>query len=144
MTFTPRQGKELSILDFFPLPRAAYTSAIGRRTITPATIHEDPSGDPPEVAYFAITDAGYKLVMTTDATRLYQLLDAKRWRHRHIEMYEDGVLEGTVPYAVLLDETPRPVAEYLSREMFKGSDKALILGVHENLAREMKSTGRTT
>jgi len=63
----------------------------------------------------------------------HALLEGKKWRGIHIhEMYEPGVLEGTVPYYVLLggedkkELMPRTVVDFLKKEMFQGIDAELI------------------
>ncbi len=132
---TPNQLTELKVLTYFQLPRANYTDPNNTRTTSAATITESPDGLTPEQAYFAITGSGAKSVVVTDSIRLYQLLDAKRWRHRHMEMYEDGVLEGSNSYASLLEGMPESVAEYLAGEMFKGWDKKLIMQVYQDLTK---------
>ncbi len=55
------------------------------------------------------------------------LRQGKRWRAIHAkEMYEGGILDGSIPYSVLLEGFPKCVMEYLSKEMFQGHDKELI------------------
>ena len=55
------------------------------------------------------------------------LIQWKRWRGIHIWMYEEGVLDGSVPYSVLLKYMKEPIVEFLSKEMFKWIDRELIL-----------------
>lgn len=82
------------------------------------------------------------------------LIEGKQWRGIHMQMYEDGVLDGTMPYFTLLggyDTTlkikwwqfwkpkfthvhkpiPRNVVEYMKKEMFKGHDADLIEKVYQ-------------
>ncbi len=58
------------------------------------------------------------------------LIEGKRWRGIHIhELYEKGVLDGSMPYYVILggynpkeERMPRPVVDFLKKEMFQGID----------------------
>lgn len=85
------------------------------------------------------------------------LCEGKRWRGIHIhEMYEQGVLDGSVPYFALLggcDKTikrkwwqfwkkrytfvhsipPRSVVDFLKKEMFKGQDAEIIENCYQSL-----------
>lgn len=54
-----------------------------------------------------------------------------------IEMWEQGVLEGTTPYLTLLggEDTiiPRTVVDFMKREMFKGEDADIIERAYQSL-----------
>ena len=67
-----------------------------------------------------------------------------------MQMWEDGVLEGTIPYFTLLggfenkkrwwqfwksknELLPRTVVDFMKREMFKGKDAALIESVYSQI-----------
>lgn len=55
------------------------------------------------------------------------LCEGKRWRGIHIhEMYEKGVLDGSMPYVTILEGMPRSVVEFLKKEMFQGADAEAI------------------
>jgi hypothetical protein len=54
------------------------------------------------------------------------LRQGKRWAGIHWQMYEEGILEGTMPYSVILEEMPRAIVNQMKREMFKGIDADLI------------------
>lgn len=60
----------------------------------------------------------------------HALLEGKRWRGIHMEMWEDGVMDCGTPYHVLLgsygDVPPRSVVDFMKREMFKGKDAEVI------------------
>lgn len=60
----------------------------------------------------------------------------KMWRGRHIhEIYEPAILDG-MGYASFIDETtPISVVEFLSKEMFKGTNKELIFSYYENICK---------
>ncbi len=69
-----------------------------------------------------------------------RLVEGKRWRGITIhELWEKGVLEGTVPYFTLLggeDEKeipPRYVIDFTKKEMFKGQDADLIENCYQSL-----------
>lgn len=86
---------------------------------------------PPELSYFV------------------GLTEGKRWAGINMRMWEEGILEGTMPYFTLLggyDKTvyrkwwqfwkpkqwykhspiPRPVVDFMKKELFKGADAELI------------------
>ena len=73
------------------------------------------------------------------------LVLGKRWRGVHVEMYEDGVLEGTMPYVSLLVETeqaprtpiPHCVVNFLRKEMFKGRDSSVIENCYQYILEEV-------
>lgn len=56
------------------------------------------------------------------------LIQGKIWRGIHMDLWEQGVLDGTTPYSVLLgaeDKTeilPRSVVDFMKKEMFQGID----------------------
>lgn len=61
------------------------------------------------------------------------LCQGKRWRGIHLhELWEPGVLEGSVSYYTLLggevkkEVMPRSVVEFMKKELFKGTDAELI------------------
>ena len=61
------------------------------------------------------------------------LIEGKRWRGITIhELWEQGILDGSVPYFTLLggenknEIPPRFVVDFMKKEMFKGADKDLI------------------
>lgn len=89
-------------------------------------------------------------VMVGDLSYFEALRQGKRWAGIHIhEMYEQGVLEGTMPYFTLLGgfnttvkrkwwqfwkpkythihkPIPRQVVDFMKKEMFKGKDAEII------------------
>lgn len=63
------------------------------------------------------------------------LLEGKRWRGIHMRMYEDGILDGSVPYRMLFNTEelmPRPIVDFMKKEMFKGIDYNLIENIYQN------------
>lgn len=71
--------------------------------------------------------------------RYHQLVEAKKWEGNHIAMYEEGILEGSISYWVLLggedyrEIPPLAVVNWMSKQLFKGIDKELILSVYKNI-----------
>ena len=78
------------------------------------------------------------------------LLEGKRWRGIHMQMWEDGVLSGDVPYRVLLGEydndkkryqfwksphkpMPKLIVDFMKKELFKGIDSELIERTYNEL-----------
>lgn len=61
------------------------------------------------------------------------LREGKRWAGIHMGMYEDSVLEGTIPYADLLQDIPVQVKDFMKKEMFKGKDAELIEKVYQEI-----------
>lgn len=62
----------------------------------------------------------------------------KIWAGRHWQMYEEGVLEGTMPYFTILQTNdnkpiPRSVVDQMKREMFKGIDAEVIEKVYQEI-----------
>jgi len=55
------------------------------------------------------------------------MISGKKWRDIHIGMYEEGILDGSVPYWTLMEDMPYPVAVYMSKSMFRGMDRDLIM-----------------
>ncbi len=62
------------------------------------------------------------------------LCEGKRWRGIHIhEMYEQGVLDGSMPYFVILEGMPRSVVDFLKKEMFQGTDAEVIENCYQGI-----------
>ncbi len=71
------------------------------------------------------------------------LCEGKRWRGIHMEMYEEGILSGDMPYHSLLEEMPRSVVDFMKREMFKGEDAELIECVYCEILKEKEEERET-
>jgi hypothetical protein len=70
---------------------------------------------------------------------------AKQWRGRTIhELWEQGILDGSVPYFVLLggedkkEIPPRKVVDFIKREIFKGIDANMIEKVYQEICLQYK------
>lgn len=62
---------------------------------------------------------------------LYALIQGKVWAGIHVGMYEEGVLDGSMPYSTILGgledkPIPREVVDFMKKEMFKGQDAEAI------------------
>jgi hypothetical protein len=70
------------------------------------------------------------------------LRQGKRWAGIHMhEMYEQGVLDGSMPYYVILggvdnDPIPREVVNFIKKEMFKGGDSDIIEDCYNKILNE--------
>lgn len=66
-------------------------------------------------------------LITTEYAGFNALCDGKKWRgiHTH-ELYEKGILDGSMPYYVILEDMPRSVVDFLKKEMFTGIDSEVI------------------
>lgn len=127
---TEKQQNEIKCLNYFSLKGFEYTG-------------NDKCNA--EEEYFDITQDGKPKKYKN--ARLEQLLDAQRWRLRMVDMYEQGILDGSVPYCMILFEEPEErwigkfikrwrfkepkklpyyVIDFLSKTMFKGTDRKLI------------------
>jgi len=67
------------------------------------------------------------------------LFQGKRWAGRRIhEIYEEGVLDGSMPYVVVLGcgmyspKVPPEVKDFIKHEMFKGIDSQIIEDCYNN------------
>lgn len=102
-------------------------------------VEKSKDGKTPEECYFDYTSRGIKTHKTNNCEKFFKLLEGNRWRNIHIfEMYEPGILEGTWSYSDLL-EMPDYVIDYVSKQIFKGSDE-----ININLLREEIKNGKTT
>lgn len=75
--------------------------------------------------YLAVSERGEKNAGKFDENPLIQ---GKRTRGLHMQLWEEGVLEGSVPYCTLLHDPrpPRSVVDFMKKEMFKGTDAEII------------------
>ena len=71
--------------------------------------------------------------------RYKDLEQAKIREGQHIAMYEQGILDGSVPYWTLLggenpkEIPPLEIMKFLSKQLFKGMDKNLIEEVYQKV-----------
>jgi hypothetical protein len=83
--------------------------------------------------YLAVSERGEKNAGKFDENPLIQ---GKRNRGLHMGLWEEGVLEGSVPYFTLLGENepiPRLIVDFMKKEMFKGLDAEQIEYCYQSL-----------
>jgi len=67
------------------------------------------------------------------------LMEAKSWQGVMMEEWEQGILDGSVPYWTLLggenpnDILPRIIIDFIKKELFKGIDKELIESTYQKV-----------
>jgi hypothetical protein len=59
------------------------------------------------------------------------LVSSRKWATRHMAMYEEGVLDGSMPYSIITEGMPYYVIDFMCKEMFKGKDSELIQKIYE-------------
>jgi len=108
MRHTENRERDLETVRYF-IPRCLKSVEIKKRDI---------------ISYFNWSEKG----LDSQETEGFKALkEGKRWRGIHIhELYEPGILDGTVPYAILLEDTPEVIKDFLKKEMFGGIDSELI------------------
>ena len=138
-TLTNKQLKEIVCLDYFCQDIKNYADTkLNSNLNFSADIILDKNGLSPEWCYFLITDQGKKQVFTTVPDRLRQLLDAKKWRLRMIDMWEESFSGGYDTYIGILYEdypknkVPIEVMEFVAKTMFDGADEDLIKWLWEH------------
>ena len=106
--YTTKQEADLSVVEWF----------------IPEVLKDVIITDDDRDSFLSISERGIYPKHITQG--LNALLEGKRWRGIHIhELYEPGILDGSVPYYMLLgkaDDRPMPpnVVEFLKKETFKG------------------------
>lgn len=119
MNLTKKQEKDLeTILYFIP-------EKINKEIITDKDI----------LNFFEYSEKGLhkEKILNYEIDGFNAILQGKRWRGIHMQMWEDGVLSGDIPYAVLLEDMPRNVVDFMKKEMFKGIDSYLIEETYKTL-----------
>lgn len=128
MKLTPAQKKELVVWRYF-LPEDNWEKE------TEEDIKK----------FFEWSEKGlHKEVKYGDMSYFNALRQGKRWAGIHMhEMYEQGILDGSVPYFTLLggfdnnkkwwqfwksphNAIPRAVVDFMKKEMFRGADSEII------------------
>ena len=118
MKWTNGRLKEKELLEYF------YPDFFKKKGIIPKESDYE--------AFFNLSENG---IEPKEKTEGYKALEeSKRWRGIHMQMWEEGVLEGSVPYySLLFDEgkMPRTIVEFIKKEMFKGIDSELIERIYK-------------
>jgi hypothetical protein len=136
---TKKQNKEIKCLRYF-VQNCDYGKIKNDSLLHSCKliIHKD-NGKSAETSYFYITNSGVKVVYLKnkkEKNKLLKYLDAKKWRLRQIDLWEQSVLDGSIPYFVLLggedykEILPEYVISFMCNTMFKGYDKYQIKRVH--------------
>ncbi len=74
-----------------------------------------------------------------DTSYFNALREGKKWAGIHMQIYEEGVLDLSMPYVVILggytdeDPAPREVVDFMKKEMFKGTDAKIIEDCYEQI-----------
>jgi hypothetical protein len=115
---TPKQKKDLESIIYF-IPSQYKGIKITNKDISDFLEYSDNGKKMREGSY----DKFRKIENGFDA-----LVHGKIRRGLHMRMWEEGVLEGSVPYCSLLfdDEIPKSVVDFMKKEMFKGIDSDII------------------
>lgn len=126
MALTTAQERELIVWEYFR-PRINWL----------------PKTDEDIQKFFEWSEKGWhKEEVLFDMSYFNALRQGKRWAGIHIhELYEPGILDGSMPYFIILGgfEHPVPpeVKDFMKKEMFKGHDAEII----ENCYQEIKKHG---
>lgn len=109
---TPKQTKDLETVKYF----------------IPNGYKDFPITDADVEKFFEYSERGLHEAHKTDKieTGFDVLVFGKRRRGLHMGLWEDGVLEGTMPYLTLLEGLPDSVIDFMKKEMFKGRDAEVI------------------
>ncbi len=102
---------------------------------------KDIKGKDADKAFALFSERGIipKLEELQNPIRYKQLVEAKRWQGITMQMWEDGILEGSVPYRTLLggenpnEILPREIIDFIKKEMFKGIDAETIEKVYQDV-----------
>jgi len=94
-----------------------------------------------KIKYFEWSQEGKhkELIDNSKMDGFNALFQGKRWRGINMQMFEDGIIEGTVPYLTILgkekDDTLVPVSvkNFMKKEMFQGRDADVIERVYNEV-----------
>lgn len=107
----------------------------------PKNVNWKPKTDKDIDMFFEWSEQGNhkERILTGDFSYFEGLRQGKRWAGIHVhEMYEQGILDGSVPYFTLLGiiekPIPRYVVNFLKKEMFKGQDSNLIEEIYTSIS----------
>mgnify|MGYP001617589116 CR=1 FL=1 len=114
MSFTLKQLKDLETIIYF----------------IPYLLSSVEITDEDKKSFFLISERGIYPKVYTDG--IQALIEGKRWRGIHMfEMYEPGILDGSMPYIVILEGMPRNVVNFIKGELFKGTHAEIIEKVYQ-------------
>lgn len=151
MRLTSKQQRDLQSIKYF------IPSGLTQVPLTPRGIE----------MFFEYSDKGMhrELLSTTvwtfgdaDLDTMYALSQGKIWRGRHTEIFEVGILDGSMPWVAIIGNstvvvqrqwwqlwkprhwtehrpTPRAVVDFMKKEMFQGVDSDIIERCHQSFLR---------
>lgn len=108
MKFKEKQARDLRTIEYF----------------IPSQLKDVEITDDDRIAFLSHSERGTVCQKTKG---LEALQEGKRWRGIHVGMYEEGITDGSMPYALILEDMPQDVQWYMAREMFQGDDSHIIL-----------------
>lgn len=101
---------------------------------------EDRNGVDATQAFIERNDKGVALTgrKVKNIPALARLMAREAWCGRMMEVYQEGILDGSMPYIIILDGMPRFAVDYLKRNIFRSADAELIERVYQQLLEEKK------
>lgn len=127
MGLSTKKQNEISVWEYF----------------APNNIEWNDKSDEDITKFFEWSEQGKHRLYIEDLSYFNKLRQGKRWAGIHMhELYEKGVLDGTMPYYVILggypDDVPPPrqVVDFIKKEMFKGADSDLIEETYQLILEE--------
>lgn len=141
MKITKSQQNELEVWKYF----------------IPTTVKWKQENDQDIKKFFEWSEKGlHKDKTYRDNSYFNALREGKRWAGIHMQMYEEGILDGTMPYYTILGHAdkmiyrkwyqfwkpkywfennvpPRQVVEFMKKELFKGIDSERIESIYQEL-----------
>lgn len=101
-------------------------------------------GKDADEAFALFSERGIKpdLYDLENPIRYKKLCESKRWEGIQIQMWEDGNMDGSMPYRSLLgwddpkEMMPRFMVNFIKKEMFKGIDAEIIEEVYQEVLKK--------
>ena len=127
-------NKEIERIEYF-IPKNYKGNAYGKKAITA------------DEAFILKSEKGIDTPLEDieNPYRYRQLLEGKRWQGIHCHnLWEEGVIDGSVPYWVLLggedpkEIPPRNIVDFMKKEMFRGADSDLIEAIYQDILEEQE------
>jgi hypothetical protein len=118
MNFTPGQLKDLEIVEYF-IPDC----------LTCIKITDD---DRRMFCEWSERGKYKELINERKMDGFNALIQGKRWRGIHMQMWEDGNLDGTMPYMELIKDMSKNLVDFIKKELFKGIDADLIENCYQH------------
>lgn len=123
-----RKNKEIKRIEFF-IPNNYKGVAVGKKPITA------------DEAFILKSEKGINIPLEDieNPYRYRQLLEGKRWQGIMCQLWEQGILDGSVPYWTLLggenpkEILPRNIVNFIKKELFKGRDFELIEEIYQEI-----------